>query len=132
MRSISLVPMLRKNDLIGAITVYQQTVRPFTDRQIALLAGFANQAVIAIENARLLTELRARSEELSRSVGELRMLAEVSQAVNKTLDLETVLSTIAAKAVQLAKHRRRCYLRLRRRSTSFSAACHLRHGARTD
>ena len=102
MRSILLVPMLRNNDLIGAISVYQQTVRPFTDRQIALLAGFANQAVIAIENARLLTELRARSEELGRSVGELRMLAEVSQAVNKTLDLETVLSTIAAKAVQLS------------------------------
>jgi GAF domain-containing protein len=94
--------MLRKNNLIGAISVYQQTVRPFTDRQIGLLAGFANQAVIAIENARLLTELRARSEELGRSVGELRMLAEVSQAVNKTLDLETVLSTIAAKAVQLS------------------------------
>ena len=102
MRSILLVPMLRNNDLIGAISVYQQTVRPFTDRQIALLAGFANQAVIAIENARLLTELRARSEELGRSVGELRMLAEVSQAVNKTLDLETVLSTIAAKAVQVS------------------------------
>jgi GAF domain-containing protein len=102
MRSILLVPMLRKNDLIGAISVYQQTVRPFTDRQIALLAGFANQAIIAIENARLLTELRARSEELGRSVGELRMLAEVSQAVNRTLDLETVLPTIAAKAVQLS------------------------------
>ena len=105
--------MLRKNDLIGAISVYQQTVRPFTDRQIALLAGFANQAVIAIENARLLTELRARSEELGRSVGELRMLAEVSQAVNKTLDLETVLSTIAAKAVQLSNTDAGAYLRLR-------------------
>jgi signal transduction histidine kinase len=102
MRSILLVPMLRKNDLVGAISVYRQVVRPFTDRQIALLAGFANQAVIAIENARLLTELRARSEELGRSVDELRMLAEVSQAVNKTLDLETVLSAIAAKAVQLS------------------------------
>ena len=102
MRSILLVPMTRKNDLVGAISVYRQVVRPFTDRQIALLAGFANQAVIAIENARLLTELRARSEQLSRSVGELRMLADVSQAVNKTLDLETVLSTIATKAVQLS------------------------------
>jgi signal transduction histidine kinase len=102
MRSILLVPMTRKNDLVGAISVYRQVVRPFTERQIALLAGFANQAVIAIENARLLTELRARSEQLSRSVGELRMLADVSQAVNKTLDLETVLSTIAAKAVQLS------------------------------
>jgi GAF domain-containing protein len=99
MRSILLVPMLRNNDLIGAISVYQQTVRPFTDRQIALLAGFANQAVIAIENARLLTELRARSEELGRSVGELHMLAEVSQAVNQSR------ATL--------QHRRRSDLRLR-------------------
>jgi GAF domain-containing protein len=102
MRSILLVPMTRNDDLVGAVSVYRQAVHPFTDRQIALLAGFANQAVIAIENARLLTELRARSEQLTRSVGELRMLADVSQAVNKTLDLETVLSTIAAKTVQLS------------------------------
>ncbi len=66
------------------------------------MTNFAAQAVIAIENARLLTELRARTDELGRSVGELRALGEVSQAVNSTLDLETVLSTIVAKAVQLS------------------------------
>jgi signal transduction histidine kinase len=66
------------------------------------LTNFAAQAVIAIENARLLNELRQRTEELGQSVGELRALGEVSQAVNSTLDLETVLSTIVANAVQLS------------------------------
>jgi signal transduction histidine kinase len=69
---------------------------------MALVTSFAAQAVIAIENTRLLNELRQRTGELSRSVGELRALGEVSQAVNSTLDLETVLSTIVAKAVQLS------------------------------
>ena len=64
--------------------------------------NFAAQAVIAIENTRLLNELRQRTDELGRSVEELRALGEVSQAVNSTLDLETVLSTIVAKAVQLS------------------------------
>ena len=63
------------------------------------MTNFAAQAVIAIENARLLTELRQRTNELGRSVGELRALGEASQAVSSTLHLETVLSTIVAKAV---------------------------------
>ena len=71
-------------------------VRPFTDKQIALVETFADQAAIAIENMRLLDELRQRTDELGRSVGELRALGEVSQAVNSTLDLETVLTTIVA------------------------------------
>ena len=83
-------------------TIYHQEVRPFTDKQIALVETFADQAAIAIENARLLNELRQRTDELGRSVEELRALGEVSQAVNSTLDLETVLSTIVAKAVQLS------------------------------
>ena len=94
--------MLKENELIGAFSVYRQDVRPFTDKQIELVQNFAAQAVIAIENARLLNELRQRTDELSRSVGELRALGEVSQAVNSTLELETVLSTIVAKAVQLS------------------------------
>jgi GAF domain-containing protein len=77
-------------------------VRPFTDKQIDLVSNFASQAVIAIENVRLLTELRARTEELGQSVEELRALGEVTQAVNSTLDLQTVLSTIVSKAVQLS------------------------------
>ena len=96
------VPMLKENELVGVIGIYRQEVRPFTDKQIELVKNFAAQAVIAIENARLLNELRQRTDELGRSVGELRALGEVSQAVNSTLDLETVLSTIVAKAVQLS------------------------------
>jgi len=101
-RSCACVPMLKDEVLIGTITIFRQEVRPFTDKQIALVTNFAAQAVIAIENARLLSELRERTDELGRSVGELRALGEVSQAVNSTLDLETVLSTIVTKAVQLS------------------------------
>jgi GAF domain-containing protein len=96
------VPLLKEDQFIGCIAIYRKEVRPFSDKQIALVTSFANQAVIAIENTRLLNELRQRTDELGRSVGELRALGEVSQAVNSTLDLETVLSTIVAKAVQLS------------------------------
>ena len=101
-RTLLAAPMLREGEPIGVIGLSRLSVRPFTQRQIELLATFADQAVIAIENARLLSELRQRTDELSRSVEELRALGEVSQAVNSTLDLETVLSTIVAKAVQLS------------------------------
>src|ERR1700730_15912681 len=101
-RSLLGVPMLKENELVGAIAIYRQEVRPFTDKQIDLVTNFASQAVIAIENVRLLTELRARTDELGQSVEELRALGEVTQAVNSTLELQTVLSTIVAKAVQLS------------------------------
>jgi signal transduction histidine kinase len=96
------VPIQKGDYILGVIVIYQLQVRPFTDKQIALVEIFADQAAIAIENVRLLDELRQRTNELSRSVGELRALGEVSQAVNSTLNLETVLSTIVAKAVQLS------------------------------
>ncbi len=96
------VPLLREGTTIGVFALTRDEVNPFTEKQIELVTTFAAQAVIAIENARLLSELRQRTEELGRSVGELRALGEVSQAVNSTLDLETVLSTIVAKAVQLS------------------------------
>jgi GAF domain-containing protein len=101
-RTFLVVPLLKENETIGGIAIYRQEVQPFTDKEIALVENFAAQAVIAIENARLLTELRARTDELGRSVGELRALGEVSQAVNSTLELGTVLETIVAKAVQLS------------------------------
>ena len=101
-RTVLGVPILKSDDLLGVIVIYHQEVRPFTDKQIALVEIFADQAAIAIENVRLLDALRQRTDELGRSVGELRALGEVSQAVNSTLDLETVLSTIVAKAVQLS------------------------------
>jgi signal transduction histidine kinase len=101
-RTLLIVPMLKEEELVGAIGIYRQEVRPFTDKQIALVTSFASQAVIAIENVRLLNELRARTTELAQSVGELRALGEVSHAVNTSLDLETVLNTIVAKAVGLS------------------------------
>jgi signal transduction histidine kinase len=97
------VPILKGDDLLGVIVLnHKEAFRPFTDKQIALIETFADQAAIAIDNVRLLDELRHRTGELGRSVGELQALGEVSQAVNSTLDLETVLSTIVAKAVQLS------------------------------
>ena len=70
--------------------------------QIELLTTFADQAVIAIENVRLFDEVQIRTRELARSVDELKALGEVSQAVNSTLDLETVLTTIVGRAVELS------------------------------
>jgi signal transduction histidine kinase/CheY-like chemotaxis protein len=96
------VPMLKDDVLIGSIIIFRQEVRLFTDKQIALVQNFAAEAVIAIENTRLLSELRARTSELTRSVEELRALGEISQAVNSTLDLQTVLDTIVAKATQIS------------------------------
>jgi GAF domain-containing protein len=95
-------PMLHNGNVVGAIFVTKTVPQPFTDKQIELVSTFADQAVIAIENARLLNELRVRTDELARSVEELRALSEVSQAVNSTLDLQIVLETIVAKAAQLS------------------------------
>ena len=95
-------PLLREGVAIGAIFIRRTEVRPFTDKQIALLKTFADQAVIAIENVRLFQELQERTRELVRSVGELKALGEVSQAVSSTLDLETVLTRIVSHAVQLS------------------------------
>ncbi|HKW91815.1 MAG TPA: GAF domain-containing protein [Methylomirabilota bacterium] len=96
------VPMLRAEELLGVIMIYRNEVRPFADSHIALMETFADQAAIAIENARLLTELQARTAQLTRSVQELQALGEVSQALSSTLDLETVLRTIVSRASQLA------------------------------
>jgi GAF domain-containing protein len=101
-RTLLGVPLMREAEPIGVMSLARQRVEPFTEQQIELVKTFADQAVIAIENARLLSELRTRTDELGRSVSELQALGEVSQAVNSTLDLETVLSTIVAKAVQLS------------------------------
>jgi GAF domain-containing protein len=95
-------PLLREGVAIGLIHIRRTEVRPFSDKQVELLKTFAAQAVIAIENVRLFQELEARTRDLAKSVGELRALAEVSQAVSSTLDLQTVLSTIVRHAVQLS------------------------------
>ncbi len=96
------IPLHREETALGVLLLSRRVVRPFTDKQIELATTFADQAVIAIENVRLFDEVRRRTEELAKSVEELRALGDVTQAVNSTLDLETVLTTIVAKAVQLS------------------------------
>jgi two-component system, NtrC family, sensor kinase len=102
LRTMLGVPLLREGNPIGVLVLSRKIVRPFTAKQIELVEIFADQAVIAIENVRLLDALHQRTEDLGRSVDELRALGEVSQAVNSTLDLQSVLETIVAKAVQLS------------------------------
>jgi GAF domain-containing protein len=101
-RTLLSTPMLREGSPLGLINIRRTDVRPFSERQIKLLETFAAQAVIAIENVRLFKELEQRTNELTRSVGELRALGEVGQAVSSTLDLETVLTRIVSHAVQLS------------------------------
>ncbi len=101
-QSLLVVPMLRNDEPIGAIAVGRRERGAFPNPQVELLKTFANQAVIAIENVRLFKELEARTEDLSRSVDELRALGEVGQAISSTLDLRTVLSTIVGRATQLS------------------------------
>ncbi len=101
-RALLGVPMLREGVLIGVIAMWRLEPGPFSDKQVELVTTFADQAVIAIENARLLRELEARTADLTRSVGQLTALGEVGRAVSSTLDLETVLTTIVLRAVELS------------------------------
>src|SRR6185503_9728313 len=101
-RACLAVPLLRDGQPIGAITVTRAEAGPFSLAEVELLQTFADQAVIAIENARLLTEVQARTAELTRSVDQLTALGEVGRAVSSTLDLETVLATIVSRAVEIS------------------------------
>src|SRR5206468_1239322 len=116
------VPLFRDKSLMGVIPLTRSRIAPFSEKQIALVTTFADQAVIAIENARLFNELRARTAELGRSVDELRLLSEVGQAVSSTLDLRAVLSTILTRSVGLAGADAGAVFRYSRADRSFRLA----------
>jgi hypothetical protein len=96
------VPLLRGGELSGAIVILKSAVQPFTPRQIDLVTSFADQAMVAIENARLVQELRVRTEQQERTVSELQALDTVTRAVSATLERDAVLGTIVASAVELS------------------------------
>jgi GAF domain-containing protein len=94
-RSLVSVPMLKDGAIVGALNIYRQEVRPFTDKQVDLLANFASQAVIAIENARLLSELRQRTADLSRSLDDLRTAQDRLVQTEKLASLGQLTAGIA-------------------------------------
>src|SRR5262249_15707289 len=103
-RTIVSVPMLKEDTLVGVISIYRQEVRAFTDKHIALVLNFADQAVIAIENVRLFDEVQARTRDLSEALEQRTATSEVLRVISSSPgDLKPVFETMLANAIRLCE-----------------------------
>ena len=102
-RTVMGAPMLLDNEVIGALNLWRYEVNPFEQREMAIVSAFAAQAAMAVNTIKLVQQLELRGRELARKVEELEALREVGEAVNSTLNVDSVLSTIAMHAVHLSE-----------------------------
>jgi two-component system, NtrC family, sensor kinase len=127
-RTILVVPVLRNDELVGAFNIFRQEVRPFTEKQIELVDNFAAQAVIAIENARLLNELRQRTDDLSESLEQQTATSEVLKVISSSpTNVQPVFDSIAESAVRLCNGQFSFVVRFDGKAMEFASCYGLRH-----